>query len=79
MEVEFQLYVSHPLPNDPELAALEFWKGIVQQLPTLSEVALFILGIPVTSASVERSFSITVSYKSSTQYGQVRFTDGNVF
>ena len=44
---------------DVDVDSLGFWKKIVQSmLPTLSKLAMKVLGVPATSSEAERMFSI---------------------
>lgn len=57
IENEFQMYLLQPVPENPELTAIEFWRNAVQVFPQLSQAALDLLCISTGSVDVERSFS----------------------
>ena len=41
-----------------EMDLNEYWLGMMQQLPLLSKIALDYIWLPISSCSVERSFSM---------------------
>ena len=57
LKVEFDQYLADPVPQNFTLQVIDFWNCVSAQYPHLSTVVLQILSIPVSSASVERSFS----------------------
>lgn len=57
LQKEYDEYMVEPLPENQDIEALEYWNSLTQSYPNLSLAALRLLSIPVSSASVERSFS----------------------
>jgi hypothetical protein len=57
LQVEFDQYLADPIPQNLTIEIVDFWNSVSVQYLHLSTVALQILSIPVSSASVERSFS----------------------
>lgn len=54
---EFKQYLTEPLPSNEEVEVMDYWRSVAPQYPNLSTAALRLLSMPISSASVERSFS----------------------
>ena len=57
LKEEFDWYLGEPIPDNPELQTLDFWKAAIPRFPNLSPKVLELLSIPNGSCEVERSFS----------------------
>ena len=57
LKEEFDQYLGEPIPDNPELQTLDFWKAAIPRFPNLSPKVLQLLSIPNGSCEVERSFS----------------------
>lgn len=57
LKEEFDQYLGEPIPDNPELQTLDFWKAANPRFPNLSPKVLQLLSIPNGSCEVERSFS----------------------
>ena len=66
---EFDLYLLEPIPENPELCILDFWKASIPQFPNLAPSVLQILSIPNGSCEVERSLR-TLQHPSRTVMSQ---------
>uniref|UniRef100_A0A1X7TEF6 HAT C-terminal dimerisation domain-containing protein n=1 Tax=Amphimedon queenslandica TaxID=400682 RepID=A0A1X7TEF6_AMPQE len=54
---EFTMYLREPVPDNPDLTAMQYWSNVKQLYPQLSQAALELLSISTESVDVERSFS----------------------
>ena len=57
LKEEFDQYLGEPIPDNPELQTLDFWKAAISRFPNLLPKVLQLLSIPNGSCEVERSFS----------------------
>ena len=57
MEAQLNEYLQMEVDSEEEINPVRFWKKRSKQMPALSKLALYVLGVPATSAPVERAFS----------------------
>lgn len=57
LQEEFDQYLLEPIPDNPEIDILDFWKAAIPRFPNLAPSVLQLLSIPNGSCEVERSFS----------------------
>ena len=53
LQEEFDQYLLEPIPNNPEIDILDFWKAAIARFPNLAPSVLQILSIPNGSCEVE--------------------------
>ena len=55
---EFEYYIQEPMPTNPEVQIMDYWKGLQVLYPNLSSAVTQLLSISTGSCDVERSFSL---------------------